>query len=520
MRAKHCRFRELAFMAGFLCLLVGLFFANRLLINEIPVPQNFDEVIPMRVSQHMAQGHALDTDWAHAELPEDFRRVHFNFSGYVLSAYAFVSVVSAESFGNDERLLSRLRQFSRYADLLLLLVTFALLYPLWGTIYALLASVAVLLAPLVFQDAHYARPESLGTLLFTACFLIALQRRRSQRMDAWRAAAICAFMGFLASIKITYVPGLAFVLPIASPYLGDAWKAPQQRVTLFYVMSVCAAIFVFGIVAGAPKATTHLSTYFSGLQALRAQYAGGHPPHSLSNYSLTSQAGWILAYFVATLGSLSLLIHTLGYLDRTTRPACFAFLAIAGGTFTFFAFQHVFFERNFSHLVPGFLIISVGGIRWLESSIVTRYHDSTWIRGAHIAVRILLAVGLLRTSYGMTQELRHVFSREDVQAEQTALHAHIARIAGKIRATRTQDVGYAAVFDNSLPMSKECTLYKVTTYNDDWSRHFLQSLPKTMKIDHVGRSRFTGVPTSTLHTYHSPTIYLMHNPDQCQDDPA
>jgi hypothetical protein len=497
---------------------LGLYFANGFLINEIPGLQNPDEIIPMRSIQHMAQTHKLDTDWAHADLWEGFQRVHFNFSGYLLAAYAYTSGADPGAIAMDGPLLSVLRQFSAVSTLALLALTFLLIRPLWGAGYAMLAALAVLLAPLTFQDAHYARPESLGALIFTACFLVAAQDAGSIARDTSRTLLICVMCGFLVSIKVTYAPAMLFAVSLmASHVSGNA--ATWRRI--LFVVAAGAGAFLAGAGLGAPYALMHPAAYLDGLHALQAQYAGFHAPHSLQRYSIGQQTSWIFAYFLSTIGAAALLLHPMGYLNPRGRAAMLAFFAIAGITVAFFACQHVFFERNLSHLLPCFMIIAVGGIRSAANlAMSSRTAGRPSFNAGSVVLTALLFVLMVKTSFGMVRELRDVFSTESVQAEREVIDAHVQRVANRIGAIHVIEVSYPQVIAGDLSAATECTVYKVSTYGDDWSRQFMTSVSESTKIDHIQRSRFADVPTSTLHTYHSPTIYLMHNPDLCQDNPA
>lgn len=492
-----------------------LFVANRYMINESGDVQNVDEFIPLHVVQHMHASGTLDTDWAHSDLPEEFRRVHFNFSGYILSAYAFTRIVAPASLTSEELLLSRLRQFSRFATLALAVLSFLMLKREIGMGYAFVASIAVLLAPLTFQDAHYARPEALGTLLFTACFLLSLQTPGSRRREIVRAMTILCIAGFLTSIKLTYALAAAFALPVAYRFLPG--RALAVKSTVFFPAAVLAgmACFVACAAAGAPYAFAHPGIYREGLAALRTQYQGLHPPHSLSHYSFIGESTWISSYFVGILGWPLLLLHPLGYVPAKTRPALLVFAAIASCMLLTFALQHVFFERNLSHLVPSFIIVSLIGVQWAFRQIANVSTPTSSRTALIVAAQVIAMVLVLRTPFMTTADVRRVFQMKYIERDREDLDRHIQAAESRVGADKVVDVGYVSVLFNDLPASPGCVLYKITTYRDDWSRRFVDRLRATMTIDYVRPSRFSRLANSTLYTYHSASIYLAHSDDAC-----
>jgi hypothetical protein len=498
-----------------------LFFSNTLLFNQIPEVQNFDEVIPIRVIQHMDQSSTLDTDWNIKGLPDYFRRVHFNFSGYLIAAYAYVSVVKPSAISNDIELLTQLRQFSRLSMLGVIFLVFLCVRQLWGIGYGALAAVAVMLAPLLFQDAHYARPEAFGTLLFTTCFALALAFERNARWEASRILLILLICGFLSSIKITYISATLFCVPLMqrnySPFVDR--KLLHTRALSIVALAVTGLLALpLGFYIGAPYALAHPGTYWEGMEALRVQYSGPHPPYSLGLWTWFGQLGYIASYFGTTLGILALALHCIGYINREAKNVMMAYLVIVIATITFFANQHVFFERNFSHLVPVFLILTVGGIRVVVNSIRTHRIPATALE----ATRAGAALGLFTISQvppiHISGELRHYFSVDNVAMMHVKLQTAIDTAVRGSGASKVIQVDYPHVFRSSLPNEHACVLYQAVTYGDYWSRKFIANLPATIVVADYIPSRFINVPTSTLQTYHSATIYLLYDDRFCNPD--
>jgi hypothetical protein len=466
----------------------------------------------------MEQSATLDTDWNINGLPDYFRRVHYNFSGYLMATYAYVSIVKPKAISNDIELLAQLRQFSRLSMLGVILLVYLCTRQLWGSGYGALAAVAVLLAPLLFQDAHYARPEAFGTLLFTTCFALALAFERDARWETLRILLILLICGFLSSIKITYISAAIFCIPLIqrnhSPFANR--KSFRTRALSSIALAVTGLLTLsLGFYIGAPYALAHPGTYWDGMEALRVQYSGLHPPYSLGTWTWFRQLGYIAKYFGTTLGILALLLHCVGYINREAKSVMTAYLVIALTTIAVFTNQHVFFERNFSHLVPVFLILTIGGVRVLASLV----HAHKFPVAALRATRAGAALGLFTVSQvtpiHITGKLRHCFSVEDVAMMHAELQATIDSAVRSSGAIKVIQVEYDHVFRSSLPNENTCVIYQAVTYGDYWSRKFIKNLPTTVVVASYIPSRFITVPTSTMQTYHSPTIYLMYDTRFC-----
>jgi hypothetical protein len=208
-------------------------------------------------------------------------------------------------------------------------------------------------------------------------------------------------------------------------------------------------------------------------------------------------------------------LHCIGYTNREAKSVMMACLVIVIATIAFFTNQHVFFERNFSHLVPVFLILAIGGIRAAVKLIRTKKMPDAALE----ATRAVAALGLFTISQAtpihISGELRHYFSINDVAITRMKLQAAIDLAMRASGAGKVIQVDYPLVFRSSLPNEHACVLYQVVTYGDYWSRKFIASLPATIVVADYISSRFISVPTSTLQTYHSATIYLLYDNRFC-----
>ncbi len=507
-------------MATCLCMALILVLANQWLTDQVASRQTPDEIIPVGVIQQMRASHSVNTDWATVPtFPTYFKRVHFNFSGYILAAAAFTDATATPS--DRSGLLTGVRLFSQLCTLALLILVFAISRSLWGSGYALLAVCATLTAPLLFQDAHYARPEAFGTLLFTFCMWLALPgRRTSIRSDVIHLMALAMVCGFLVSIKVTYAAAALFGLPIGWRVHCMHSGHPSRRAIALGALVLI--LVVAGFAVGAPYAVREPRLYLDGITALAHQYHNGNPPDSLMNHSFIRQLGWISDYFVATLGLIVFPLHAIGYANRGTDPSrrlvLLTYLLALIATVIFFARQNVFFERNFSHLIPGFMIIAAGGTKWLVGKLAgNRVHYArAWIVALSI---VILVVAWQLIPIGISKAVRYTFSAHGVRSIQARYQQLVAQTAKQVGATRVQGVGFASVFRDALPTNDHtpaCILYSVIDYGDPWSQRFVSNLPAGYRIAAWDRSLFWKLPPSTLQVYQSPTHVFIYNPRDCE----
>jgi hypothetical protein len=477
---------------------------------------NPDELIPAQVIAHMQATGTLDTDWAHAQFPpylRDYLKVHYNFSGYIIASWSYIRLLQPDALSSQIATIGALQLFSHLCDVMLTLIVLFFTRRWWGNFYATLAAIGVFIEPTLFQDAHYARPEALGSLLFTTCFFIAAAVERSAlpRRAVTGLFATAFITGFLASIKITYLAsGLFCLVPLATT-AKDMTPRHARRIAAY--LAGAALLMIAGFALGAPGAVGRPMVYMEGLHALTTQYAHLHPPFSLADYSFTGQVAWIWGYFAATMGILILIAHPFGYLCRDIpRLTARVFLAMMIFTTLLFIHQHVFFERNFSHLLPAFVIIAIGGLRVISATAARRVGTG---RMAGILVTALFAVSQVN-AFDVSRSLWKEFKSVTWQKHQAQREAAADAAASRIGARKIIDVGYSDVFDNRVPPDNDCVLYKVVDYDDDWSRRFLASHASTFAQAGTLPSAFSHVPTSTLWTYHSPTVHLMYNPGRCK----
>lgn len=480
-------------------------------------PPHPDQIIPVKVMQSMRLRGDWDTDWGRADLPTRFLGFGYNFSGYILSSYLLIDNLSPRSINDDRLLAQRLRTLSCGYSALTLAICFLLLASQLNLGYAFAGTLAVSLIPQLVQDAHYVRPEALSTLLFTGCFALSAWRPRAPLLRWLTLAVVAGMCGFLASIKFTYAVAGIFAPVAALPLLGENGIRTSKSPTLFGIAALIVAAFLAGFAIGAPRAIANLPTYMQGVAALNQQYGGGHPPHMTMRGGTAGQAWLIWSYYTAVLGIPALLLHLVGYRGKRLAPSKFAYAAVLAFTVAGFLTQKVFFERNFSLLLPTFIVIAMLGIanvqEWVARFVPPRNSAG---RIALAAIAAVLFVSVLYRSMPITLRLfRHFTPAGQAEVEHKRDGA-VQASKESIGATRVEWLPYRQVHAGKYPEpGGECVLYGVFTYNDDWSALYLRRMPARLRVLGHVPSDFGSIPVSTLHIYHSPAIYLFADEQVC-----
>ncbi len=482
-------------------------------------PSHPDHVIPVKVLQSMQAHGDMDTDWARADLPKNFLDFRYNFSGYILSSRLLLVGMPPEAVADDDALLDRLRLLSCLYSAATLAICFLLLARQLNLGYAIFGTLAVALVPQLLQDAHYARPEALSTLLFTGCFALASLRPRTRPLQWILPVTIAVVCGFLTTIKFTYaIAGLLALAP-ALPLLGEAgMRNPAVIAKSPKIVGALAMGYLAGFALGAPHALLDPSGFLQGIQALQHQYGGGHPPHMKMGGGIAGQTWLIWTYYTAVLGLPMLLLHLAGYAGKRLAPVKFAYAAILAVTLAGFLLQKVFFERNFSMLLPAFVVIATVGIANIRGKL-----DELFATGSAAKKVIpVIAASLLCTA--MTFQSLPIalkLLRHFTPAGQTALLEERSSATREaitaIGATRVEKLAYGQVFASEYPPpSTECVLFAMEDFNDDWSSRYLEEMPDTFSIAARIPSDFEAVPVSTLQTYHSPATHLFYDTRACK----
>lgn len=171
-----------------------------------------------------------------------------------------------------------------------LLCSIAVLFlgaPYIGDIAAFLAALVILLTPRLIQQAHYAKPDSLLTLLGLLAFLASCNAYRLKSF-AWLviSAALC---GFAFSTKYNAAP---FLIPLVIVFAllqlekrDGFWAAMRQGVIL-------TAAFLGMFILGTPFALLDFHTFLTHLVSIKAYTSAGTSPAAASNFFTNA---WLIA---------------------------------------------------------------------------------------------------------------------------------------------------------------------------------------------------------------------------------
>jgi hypothetical protein len=303
----------------------------------------------------------------------------------------------------------------------------------------------------------------------------------------------------------------------AFPLLDERGMRGTPTHRLFGIAVTVTTAFLTGFAMGAPHAILNLSAYLQGVAALKHQYGGGHPPHMAMRGGIAGQAWLISTYYAAVLGAPAVLLHVAGYGGNRLAPSKFAYVVILTFTMAGFLMQKVFFERNFSPLLPVFVFIAMLGIsnmqRWakpLAPATASARHI------ALAAIASMLFASTLYRSLPVTLKLSRHFTPTWQAETNQRRDAFVQGWKALVGAARVEWLPYGLIFRGKYPdKNTECVLYGFIAYNDDWSNRYVRRMPASLHVLDRLPSDFNGIPVSTLHAYHSPTIYLFADNRAC-----
>lgn len=461
-----------------------------------------DASIPVEVLSGMHERGDFDTNWQRADrLPDFFRVPSYNFSGYLLTSYGVTAVFAPAAFEDRDAMQIQLIRLSRIWTIATLCLAFAVVCRRLGMIPAALCAVAIAVTPQFFQDAHYPRPEALASFLFLVCFVLAGTRPKHVGAAIRTAALIALVVGFLASIKVTYLIAAIFCAgPIVALHASDIGFR-QGLGTLIKASPFCAAALAAGFVVGTPGVLIDIQPLFDGLAGLRKQYEGLHPPHGIPDSTTAERIRFVAGYYAGTVGVPMVLLHVIGYRSNVLGFSRWLGGALIVATAVLLLRHHVFFERNLSPLVPIFMVISVAGMAH-AGAWVSRH--SGRLAGGAMTAGVTLALGCIALvkPLGVVLDLQPLFTREGVASQRANVDANVKLLSESRSLSRVSYVPYADVFAQVYPQPDPCLLLVVDSFGDFWSTRYIRGLPRFWRLASTIPSRFSEIPTSTLHTYH------------------
>jgi hypothetical protein len=464
--------------------------------------QVYDEGLTRAVVDNVLHGD-LRNNWKFADVPAQYRVDFYNFSSYFYVDAAFVKLADGLTGAPPARPLHWHRVGSAIAGTLAIFFFYLLARRWFGCDTALIFLAFGAVAPILVQDAHYARPEAFEILLVAAVYLLSASFHAKFRYFVLGAA--CACVGLLGATKFSLLPMLGVVLLWIPPNL---WKhgATATRVALTVIVATVLGMFV-----GVPDAFFHPAGYWNGVEFLRHQYAGVHVPHG--NLLGGNTFGMTMNYFFRTLGPLVWILAVVAAISLIR--ARHMLIAMSLGLpvafyFAVFSMQRTFFERNLSHVVPLLLILSAAGltctvqytrsftrVRWITGIVACSLFAGAMAPPALLSYRLVF-VALPNTDYVRAKDYEKVVERKVG-----------SRIEGTTWLINTEGMDVAI---DLATQKEQGVLLRVPDYNDAFTAHNLTELARRVQMQQVGYfpSVFGDLPVSTLNVYHSAAFrYLL-----------
>ena len=465
------------------------------------LPMHPDEPITVEVVNGMRVREDWNTNWKLAGLEETFRRDQFNFSGYLIAARLFApaaEVIAGPLQQRRDRGVVWYRGFSAAFGIGCIVFAWLLGKAVGDTWTALFSAAGTAVAVILVQDAHYARPEAFSTFLFLAVAWISVRRTPA-------SAASLAIAGFLVGVltmtKVTLA--IAAIFPLWA-WLQTRPAEPSHRGRWWLIGGGALLATSVGLGVAAPAAWSDLPAFMRGLHYLRNQYASAHVPHSRPDHGRMGLAQ--LAYFGGTLGLGTAVLALAGSAMMLAKrqwtviiTVLFTVLVTAG----YFATQHVFFERNLSHVVPLYFLAAGLGLAAIVSPLERRIHRR-WISASIGALVVALA---LLPAVRLTYRFVEIDLSGQAAERLRAYSAGVAQRCPPNTRILVTSLLSDEVFEQvrqEVQSADAPLLLSVIDFNDPYTALQIKRLPEVFDV--LGQTRFDGIygdlPVCTLHTYH------------------
>jgi hypothetical protein len=473
-------------------LLPALILVAALVLRTVSLT-TFGSLVDERITRDVVAGiwHGeWSNNWKFTVSAPEYRIDMYNFSSYM-----YADAVIAGTAGELDAWLSNgspdfvfwSRLFSAVAGTLAVFLVYLVARRLFGQATALVAMFLMAAMPLLVQDSHYARPEAFVAALTAAAYLLALQfDSHPGRLQYLGGSSFC--FGLLIACKVSLIPMAAI------PFLFLV--SLQDRRLLMRAAGICAGCTLLGIFMGVPDAFFHPAAYWKGVEFLRRQYAGIHPPHasadSANSISLTA------LYFWQTTGLL--LLFSLAGVWVLARARRFVWLAAIGGPVAFyllyFSLQRTFFERNLSHVAPLIAILAAVACTALGERFPVKARPV-----ALVALLALAAAPSLWVSSKLVFRAMRGSPEERAVNFEALLMRNIRKIDGTMPIFTDAQLNYVMNLATTLDQD---ALLRIADYHDSFTRKHLAELQRRTNWSEVAYfpSVFEGFDVNTIIAYH------------------
>jgi hypothetical protein len=434
---------------------------------------NIDEIIPLHVHANMQSNNNLNTDWGNVtpELPYEFGKVRFNFSGYMLYSYLLTPAQN-----DSTKHLSDLRRLNRIYFVATLIV-FTVMCSMLGAGFGPTSSGLVILtiAPGLVHDAQMARPESFLTLIVCLVILGSVIGKKKH------------FAGYIVA-GLALGTGIATKLIFAILALPLLYSILESRHNKINYLTIAAIAVVTGFILAAPYAVVNPEGFIDGLKALNSQYSGEHYPHSAVDGSTSIYAQ--ISFFMLVYGfvffspvAMAILYNSSAARFDYSYGILLSLVAAYLILFIFLGLHPVFFERNFH---PFIVIMALSSVIILNKVLKTKWQIVISIIMISQLLYWTCIIQLVERSSSRAKyytELEEVVKNTGLQPTELNIHSNV----------------------------QECGLFRQVDYNDQISLNQRQAhLDKSYRVVASHISSFNILPTSTLHTYLDQNIYILY----------
>lgn len=460
-----------------------------------------DEIIAVKVIEVMVHAGSFDTNWINADLPSYFKYNQYNFSGYLIFGSGIVWFVNNLFGVGNISTIEVLRLISFIFGMGIVYLVFVLGKNLYSPFVGVVSALLVSATPILSQDALYARPESFLTFL-TLVFLIVIF---SSKQTVGKVLISSAILGFMVSIKISSV--------IISPILAFYIYLVARDKNNYFVLYLSAGIFfILGFFVGAPYAMINLDAYISGIKYLANQYASGHWPHGLPQGRLYEKLLYSLDYIYSSFGVIFFVFFFLGLVKVVREKNKLILLTFLTFLLLYFYFsvKPVFFERNFSHVLPFFIVVASLGVINLYSFSKSTKKNKPII----LVVFILLVFFLLYKPFLNIYKLYFIELTGQSKIELSKVRASVENKYGvnAFLLPWINNIGQLNMLDDY------CSPYllEFSFTGDSAAKNVMKNLSsKGFEEVAVNYSSFLDFPPCTLHTYFLPTkVFLYRNSEK------
>ncbi len=439
-----------------------------------------DEVIPVGVYQYMTENGTLDNNWVNAEVREEFKYDQYNFSSYIYFSSLFTlgieSTLDLAGLSINTTVIL-FRFFSAILGIFCVYLTFLIGREILRD-SAWIPALFVALNPLMIQDSLYARPETFVTLITLIVVLLAI--KKSETRYWYLSIFLC---GYVIATKISMIPILVF------PFFSFVRYHLSFKAAFIGLLTVLIGFFI-----GVPYGFINPEEFTFGIQYLFNHYAGFRPPYSPVDKGMFFHMG---TYFLQSFGYLWVGLFVLFPLigsPRLKQPWLWGIYAFVWIHLIYFSTKGVFFERNFSHIIPFAMIVAAYPI-----ALLGKMHW-TWLAVSCTLYKPLLVTYLIFVS--LTGEPFN----DRMEYEEHLRGSHEVTEIYYVGLMNEQDLEKVR---SEMALDSIPRIWGVVDYNDRITEWNLLSLEMFPDIEKVGEhtSIFDDFQASTLHTYHDPSIH-------------